>query len=149
MRRRVLRPDIGHRRVLIEDAAEHAAAFLEAAIADCLDCEPVAAEERRLVFGIRARVGARDRRRRLRADVAQRRQPLPILVRYRGRRVDVPAGDQCLQPRAQGRHGRLPLASDVCPLSRIAFEYDVWNGDPNAHCWYSNSGATPSATPQA
>ena len=60
--------------------------------------------------------------RRLRADVAERRQPLAIFVGDGGRRVDVPAGHERVE-RGPQRRRRLPaLGGDVRALAGIALE---------------------------
>ena len=51
-RRCILRPDVGHRRILVQDRAEQARAFAQPAVADELDRLPVGAKERRFVLGI-------------------------------------------------------------------------------------------------
>ena len=100
-RRRVLRPHVGHVRIVIQDPPQQRRAFVEPAVAERFDraavrraaAAPCPSDRR----ASRSTVPADDD---CGADVAERRQALPILVGHRRRCVDVAACDQRIERRS-------------------------------------------------
>ena len=117
-----LAPDVGHSGIVAQDLLQQRDGVAPLAIARAIYRRAIRLEDVTLVLRIGQRLAGRGRHVGLRADVAERLQPLARVRRHVARRLNRPAGDQTVEGAAQCLTCGRPLVGDVLVLVGIALQ---------------------------